>query len=113
MKVGGGIINHIENELTISCLPRDIPEFLQIDMENVEVGQTVSISDIVLPEGVKSVDLVQSEENDRPVAAVAVTRATVEEDETTEGAEEGAEGEGGGDKAAGDAEGGDKEKDSD
>lgn len=113
VKVGGGIINHIENELTISCLPRDIPEFLQIDMENVEVGQTVSISDIVLPEGVKSVDLVQSEENDRPVAAVAVTRATVEEDETTEGEEEGAEGEGGDDKAAGDAEGGDKEKDSD
>jgi len=110
VKVGGGIINHIENELTISCLPRNIPEFLTVDMEKIELGQTVSISDIELPEGVKSVDLVQSEDNDRPIAAVAVTRATVDEDETPEGEEEGAEGEDG-EKPAADAEGGDKESD--
>jgi len=79
-------------------------------MEKIELGQTVSISDIELPEGVKSVDLVQSEDNDRPIAAVAVTRATVDEDETPEGEEEGAEGEDG-EKPAADAEGGDKESD--
>jgi len=56
----------------------------------------------------------QSEDNDRPIAAVSITRATVEEDETPEGeeGEEGAEGEEG-EKAAGDAEGGDKDKEKD
>lgn len=81
VKIGGGIINHIENELTVSCLPRNIPEFLEVDMAALDLGETVQISDIVFPEGVKSVDLSQGDENDRPVATVAVTRATVESDD--------------------------------
>lgn len=84
VKIGGGIINHIENELTVSCLPRNIPEYLVVDMAEVELGQTVQISDIPLPEGVESVDLAQSDDNDRPIATVAVTRATVEADEESE-----------------------------
>ena len=96
VKTGGGIINHIENELTVLCLPRNIPEYLEIDMENVELGQTVLLSEIVMPEGVKSVDLSQGEENDKAIATVAASRATVESDEPeegeeTEGGEEGEE----------------------
>ena len=114
VKQGGGIINHIENELAILCLPRDIPENLVIDMANIDVGDSVSISDIQLPEGVKSVDLEQGEENDRPIASCAVTRATIEEDETEEGEEGTEEGAEGGDAPAaeggGDGDGGDGEK---
>ena len=90
VKTGGGIINKIENELTVLCLPRNIPENLEIDMANIEVGQSVSISDITFPEGVKSVDLEQGEENDRAIAAVAVTRAAVEETADDGEADEGA-----------------------
>lgn len=91
VKNGGGIINHIENELAVSCLPRNIPEHLVVDMEKVELGQTVLISDIVFPEGVKSVDLSQGEENDRAIATVAVTRATIEEDVDDEATDEATE----------------------
>ena len=87
VKTGGGIINHIENELTVLCLPRNIPEYLEIDMENVELGQTVLLSEIVMPEGVKSVDLSQGEENDKAIATVAASRATVESDDPAEGEE--------------------------
>ena len=90
VKTGGGIINHIENELAVLCLPRDIPENLVVDMANVDIGQSVSITDISFPEGVRSVDLEQGEENNRSVAAVSITRATVEEDEV-EADEEGAD----------------------
>jgi len=87
VKTGGGIINHIENELSVICLPRNIPEYLEIDMEQVELGQTVLLSEIAFPEGVKSVDLSQGEENDKAIATVAVSRATVESDEPEEGEE--------------------------
>jgi len=103
VKQDGGIINHIENELTVMCLPRDIPEFLEVDMENVEIGQSLSISDITFPEGVKSADLEQ--EQDKAIAAVSVTRAVVEEEETTEEGEEGATE--GGEEGDAPAEGGD------
>ena len=56
-------------------------------MENVELGQTVLLSEIVMPEGVKSVDLSQGEENDKAIATVAASRATVESDEPAEGEE--------------------------
>ncbi len=108
VKQGGGIINHIENELSVLCLPRNIPENLVVDMANIDVGDSVSISDIVFPEGVRSVDLAQGEENDRPIAACAVTRATVEEDAETEEGEEGAdEGASEGDAPAADSGGAD------
>ncbi len=87
VKTGGGIINHIENELSVICLPRNIPEYLEIDMEQVELGQTVLLSEIAFPEGVKSVDLSQGEENDKAIATVAASRATVESDEPAEGEE--------------------------
>ena len=94
VKTGGGIINHIENEVAVICLPRNIPEYLEIDMENIDLGQTVQLSDIAFPEGVRSVDLAQTEDNDRAIATVAASRATVETDEELEAAEteEGEEG---------------------
>lgn len=113
VKQGGGIINHIENELAVLCLPRDIPENLVVDMAAIDIGDSVSISDIAFPEGVRSVDLAQGDENDRPIAACAVTRAAVEEDaETEEGAEGGEEGASEGDAPAADG-GGDDSGDGD
>ena len=98
VKTGGGIINHIENEVAVICLPRNIPEYLEIDMENIDLGQTVQLSDIAFPEGVRSVDLAQTEDNDRAIATVAASRATVETDEELEAAAETEEGEEGEEK---------------
>ena len=54
----GGIVAHHTNEIAISCLPGKLPEFIELDVANLEVGQTLHLSDIKLPEGVTSVELV-------------------------------------------------------
>ena len=57
-------------ELEITCLPKDLPEYIEVDLADVEVGQSVHISDIKLPAGVTSVALAHGEEHDLAVAAV-------------------------------------------
>ena len=80
------------HELQISCLPKNLPEYIELDMLEVHVGDTLHITDLKLPEGVTSVDLSQSEENDHPVVTVSEIREQViEETEVAEG-EEAAEG---------------------
>lgn len=74
----GGIISHIENELSVTCRPRDIPEFIEVDMANIDIGGSVHISDLKMPEGVTSVDLAHGEDHDRAIAAVNQPRKAEE-----------------------------------
>ncbi|CAG9175151.1 50S ribosomal protein L25/general stress protein Ctc [Cupriavidus respiraculi] len=55
VKLGHGIINHILNELEVSCLPADLPEFIEVDLGKGELGQTFHLSDITLPKGVTAI----------------------------------------------------------
>ncbi|MFC7516205.1 50S ribosomal protein L25/general stress protein Ctc [Herbaspirillum sp. GCM10030257] len=55
VKLGGAIISHVMNELDVTCLPSDLPEFVEVDLSTVEVGATVHLSDITLPKGVSAV----------------------------------------------------------
>jgi large subunit ribosomal protein L25 len=55
VKLGGAIISHVMNELDVSCLPGDLPEFVEVDLSTVEVGATVHLSNITLPKGVSAV----------------------------------------------------------
>lgn len=55
VKVGHGIVNHIANELEVSCLPADLPEFIEVDLGALEVGQSIHLSDLKLPKGVSAV----------------------------------------------------------
>ena len=84
VKMGGGLIAHSMTELEIQCLPQDLPEYLDVDMAEVEIGQTVHISDIKLPAGVESVALSYGEDHDLPVATVNKPKAVEEEPETTD-----------------------------
>ena len=95
VKLGGGLIAHSMTELEISCLPKDLPEYLEVDMEEVELGQTLHISDIKLPKGVESVALSHGEDHDLPIAAVNKPKAAA--------VEEGAAEESGADNAAEDS----------
>ena len=76
VKMGGGSIQHALTEIEISCLPAALPEFVECDMAEVEVGQVVHLSDIPLPEGVTSVALALGEDHDSPVATVAAPRGS-------------------------------------
>ena len=57
VKQQGGEISHTISEVEVSCLPKDLPEFIEVDMAAVEVGQTVHMSDLKLPKGVELVAL--------------------------------------------------------
>jgi large subunit ribosomal protein L25 len=70
VKMGGGLINHLLTQLEISCLPSALPEYIEVDMAEMDVGQTLHISDLKLPAGVTSVALAHGTEHDLPVVAV-------------------------------------------
>lgn len=53
VKLGGGIISHVLNELDIACLPADLPEFIEVDLANLDIGHSAHVSDIKLPKGVE------------------------------------------------------------
>jgi large subunit ribosomal protein L25 len=84
VKLGGGSVSHAMTELEVKCLPQNLPEFIEVDLAAMNVGQVLHISDLKLPAGVESVQLSQGAEHDLPVVSVNAPRGGA--------AEEGSEG---------------------
>ena len=78
VKMQGGRVSHQANEIEIRCLPGDLPEYIEVDMAEVEVGQVVHLSDVSLPEGVVSVALGLGEEHDLAIANISAPKAETE-----------------------------------
>ena len=94
VKISGGQVNHLINDIEISCLASNLPEQLEIDVQEMDIGDTVSLSEIKLPEGVEITILQQDEERDQAVVSVTETREMIIEEEEEElGLEEGEAGE--------------------
>ena len=92
VKVAGAIVSHVMNELDVSCLPKDLPEFIEVDLLALDVGHSIHVSALKLPPGVS---LVVRGKADPVVAAAVVPKALVEEvveAEAVPGAEVPAEG---------------------
>ena len=83
VKLGGGLIAHTMTDIEVACLPKDLPEAIDVDMAEVDVGQIVHLSDLTLPDGVESVSLSQGADYDLTVATVNKQKA-VEIDEPIE-----------------------------
>ena len=79
VKQGGGEVSHTISEVEVSCLPKDLPEFIEVDLAKVEVGQTVHLSDLKLPKGIELVALAHG--NDLAVANIHASRVVKEEGE--------------------------------
>lgn len=75
VKLGGGIVAHIMTEADVSCLPKDLPEFIEVDVANLEMGHSIHLSEIKLPKGVNFVQLAHGD--DAAVASIAKTRGGV------------------------------------
>ena len=75
VKMSGGLIAHTMTDIEVSCLPKDLPESIDVDMEQIDVGQIVHLSDIKMPSGVESVSLSQGAEYDLTVATVNKQKA--------------------------------------
>lgn len=69
VKISGGMVQHVMTELDVKCLPKDLPEFIEIDLKALNAGQSVHLSEVKLPSGV---ELAHHGEGDPVVAAVVV-----------------------------------------
>lgn len=75
VKLQGGVVSHVMNEINVSCLPADLPEFIRVDLKDVSVGHSVHVSNLELPAGVEAV----LPRNENPVVAtITVPRGTTE-----------------------------------
>jgi large subunit ribosomal protein L25 len=72
VKLGGGSISHIQTEADISCLAKDLPEFLEVDLGHLETGHSVHLSEVKLPKGVEFVQL--SHGDDAAIATILKPR---------------------------------------
>lgn len=79
VRLKGGIIAHLTSEIEIRCLPADLPEYIDVDLSQMDIEQTLHLSDLQLPKGTEIPQLVPGSSNDKPVASVYTPRATVEE----------------------------------
>jgi large subunit ribosomal protein L25 len=86
VKLGGAIISHIANELDVSCLPKDLPEFIEVDCAALESGKSIHVSGVKLPAGVVAV----THGKDPVVVTAVVPKAHVEEAEEAAATAEGA-----------------------
>ncbi len=86
VKIEGGRIQHNIVEVEVSCLPDDLPEYIEVDMLDMKLGDIIHLSDLVIPENVESVALSYGEDHDLPVASVAAQKSIeeVEEEDTGE-----------------------------
>ena len=69
-KKAGGIVTHLLVEVEVGCLPKDLPEYIEVDMSALDVGDTVHLSELVLPEGVHLMALAHNPDNDQSVVSV-------------------------------------------
>ena len=84
VKTEGGMMSHLKNELVVECLPKDLPEFLTVDVSELHLNQQLLLSSIKLPEGVLSVEL----EGGKDPVIVAVHALRAEEAEVPKAATE-------------------------
>jgi large subunit ribosomal protein L25 len=70
VKLSGAIVSHVLNELDVSCLPGQLPEFITVDLSKLEAGQSIHVSQLALPEGVTVV----AHGQDQTVATSSIPR---------------------------------------
>lgn len=84
VKMEGGELAIMQSEVEISCLPKDLPEFLEVDLKDVHLGTTLHLSDIKLPKGVEIPALALGHDHDQPIANVHKSRVEAEEPKAAE-----------------------------
>ena len=93
VKQDGGVISHLMTEVEIVCLPKDLPEFLDIDMSEVGINETLQLKDIKLPEGIEIYSLLHGGDDAQPIVSVHIPKVSAADEaaEAAEAAEEGTE----------------------
>ncbi len=82
VKEEGGVVVHHVNDVEITVLPKDLPEYLEVDIAELSIGDTIHLTDLKLPKGVELVELTKGDDHDQ--AVVSITAPRVEKEETEE-----------------------------
>ena len=97
VKQEGGVIARLMTEIEITCLPKDLPEFIEVDVANLSVGDAVHLADLVLPDGVEITSITSGGDGAAAIVQVAMPRMVEEEEEPdseeVDGADEASDGE--------------------
>jgi large subunit ribosomal protein L25 len=83
VKLGGGTVSHAMNDIDVTCLPQDLPAFIEVDLKELQAGQTLHVSQLVFPQGVKPI---VHGSDDPVVVAITAKRAAAAEGEEGEAA---------------------------
>jgi len=78
VKSQGGIVSHMRNETEVTCLPKDLPEFIEVDISGLSLNESIHLSQLKIPDGVTLVELAKDD-----VAIVAIHSPRAEEPEPT------------------------------
>jgi len=76
----GGVVNHSYTTVEVSCLPKNLPEYIEVDMADAEMDAILHLSDIKLPKGVEIVELSHGADHDQAIATIHKARAAVSTD---------------------------------
>ena len=77
VKEQGGVVSHVLNELDVTCLPDDLPEYIEVDLGNLAVGHSMHVRDLALPKGVE----LALHKIENPVVATVIVPALITEEE--------------------------------
>ena len=85
VKQEGGSVSHLMTDVEVSCLPKDLPEYLEVDVAGLGLNEMLNMSDIKLPEGVEIPALAQGEDQDNAIVSISIIKEVVIEEEPVEG----------------------------
>jgi len=87
VKDDGGSVSHLMTEVEISCLPKDLPEYLELDIGELQLDEMLKLSDVPIPEGVEIPELALGPDQDRGVVSIHHIKVVEEVEEVEEGEE--------------------------
>ncbi|HEC29240.1 MAG TPA: 50S ribosomal protein L25/general stress protein Ctc [Gammaproteobacteria bacterium] len=76
----GGLVTHLSTDVEVSCLAKDLPEYIEIDLSDLEIGESIHLSQIKLPKGVEIVALTHGADHDLAVVSIHKAKVIVEDD---------------------------------
>jgi large subunit ribosomal protein L25 len=89
IKLGGGMVMHELIEVEVECLPQNLPEYIEVDISALDVGDSLHLSDLKIPQGLTLVELARGADHDLGVVSIHARRGGGEEEEGAAPAAEG------------------------
>jgi large subunit ribosomal protein L25 len=87
VKEQGGVLSHVRNDIEVTCLPKDLPEYVEVDLVDLAEGDVIHLSELKLPAGVEIPELRLGKEHDHTVVSAHAVKEEVEEAPAVEGGE--------------------------